>query len=370
MNNLILHSFNFSNFLSFEGDCKISFVLNGENAGSCNAFNSLANNRVFLSPISVVAGDDRSRANFMRAINFVVELFNGRRIGGAREKAGRPSLFCSDSMPSGIFLIEFEMSGVLYRYDLEIDCGKVVYEALYSKNGKRYSYLFVREVDPDCCVEEVKVKNFGVTAKYLRDASGCASLIHLGSNSGSAVAKNIANSFLLILGGVASCDFFDILPSQVLSAASVFYKNNALRKQMVDFLRAQGFDLTDIDVVRFKRVKRGGEQVYYYIPKVVHASEDGAEARSENSIWLEDRKLMAAFVQLSFLLPALNEGGVVCFDAMDGLVAPEILNAHLNMFSNRSVNKKNAQIILATKSIDVLSKVHPRQAYIANRILA
>lgn len=370
MNNLILHSFSFSNFLSFDGDCRISFVLDGVDAGVCNGFKSHANNDIILSPISVVAGDDRSRANFMKAISFVVGLFNGGKVGDLNDRKCGADILPSGPVLGGSFLIDFEINGLLYRYDLELDSGKIAYESLSCKSWRRYRYLFVREFDWVSSQDEVKAKNFGATRKHLRHSQGCLSLIHVGSVGGSLMARTIAKNFLLMLSGLTASDLADVLPSQVLDAARVFYKNTLLRRQMVNFLKAHDFDLIDVEILRFKHVKRDGEQIYYYVPNIVRANQDASACDSVTSIWLEDRKLLTAFVQLAFLLPALNEGGVVCLDAMDGLVGSEVSSAHLNMFASREVNKKNAQIILATKSIDVLSKVHPRQAYITNRVFA
>lgn len=365
MKNFVLHRINFSNFLSFDSDCTMSFVLDGKNAYSCEGFKSSANDGICLSPISVVAGEDRSRINFLNAINFLNLIFNGDEVAALSSCYG---LLSPLVVLDGNFSLEFEMDKVLYRYVLDFEEGQVVYESLHQKREKLYSYIFVREADMVSLKYEIKVKNFGVAEKRLRHVNNKLSLIYVGAQQGIQVAKNIARSFLLMSGAGGVNSLPDIVPRQVLDAASVFYGNDSLRKKMVDFLVARGFDLCDVQIRRCKFIGQGGAQIVCHVPDILRHRKDESGAYSSSPIWLEDRRFMAVFVQLSVLLPILQKGGVVCMDGMDALVEPEILNSHLDMFVNPESNKKNAQIILATRSIDVLGGVHPSQAYIANRV--
>ncbi|SFN67367.1 hypothetical protein SAMN05660284_02031 [Formivibrio citricus] len=346
----------------------MSFVLDGKNAHSCDGFKSSANDEICLSPISVVAGEDRSRSNFIKAINFLVGLFNGGEEDLLCGHLGCTSFLPLGSVLNGNFSLEFEMNGVLYRYVLELERGRIVYESLHQKRAKLYSYLFVREIDQVCFLNEIKIKNFGVTEKCLRHVKANSSLIYAGAMQGSLIAKKMASSFLSMMGGGAVRDLQDVLPGQVLKAADFFYNHDLLRKKMVNFLVHQGFDLCDVKMKRSRHIPRDGNPIFYYVPEIIRSCTRKPDGYSVTPIWLEDRKFMAVFVQLSVLLPALEGGGVVCMDGMDALVDPEILNAHLGMFANFESNVNNAQVILVTKSIDVLGGVHPCQAYIASRV--
>lgn len=358
-----IHKVKFSNFHTFLDDAEISFVLDEKNHAMCGGVKSCTADDIYLSPVITIAGSERGRRNSIKPLIFVAEFISGRSSevfsGEARFRTHPFSM-----SGCGSVVILFELNEKIYRYVVEFKNGRVNFESLHVKTSKLFSCVFEKNARKSLVHSEIKVAKLGLSEERLKSITSNISIVSASAEMGSSLGKDLVSAF----SGIARCEQFsrpeDIIPSDVLNAADVFFEHEGLRRKMVSFLSAMDQSLMDI-VFEKNRYDFGENCVRELnIPYMVRRASWTSKTPHTQPIWHENRDVLTVFVQLSRVLPALDCGGVVVMDRLDEGVPDETLPSIIELFLQQDTNPQGAQLLFTANSLDVLKCMQANQIYL------
>ncbi|SFO06278.1 hypothetical protein SAMN05660284_02834 [Formivibrio citricus] len=360
---LRIHRIKFSNFHTFLDATEISFSLDRETGEVCGGVVSSVLDGAYLSPVITVAGSERGRANSTKPLTLAAGFISGKRL----ESFGNGMSFRTHpfaAKKSGSIAIEFELNDFLYRYVVEFNGIRVVFESLQVKTSKFFSCVFEKDARRSAIHYDLKTKNFGVTEVALRTAQSGYSIIANAAALGSSLAQSIVSAF----SGIARCRDFsapaDILPSDVLAAADVFSGNERLRRQMASFISGMDEKLDDVVLEKHQYFFNDGSVSEKHIPYCVRRMPGESDKSRIQPLWNEHRDVLIMFVQLARVLPVLHRGGLIIMDRLDEGGGEEYLPSFVELFLHRDTNPHGAQLLFTANSLDVLKCVHASQIYL------
>lgn len=357
---LNIHRIQFSNFHTFLEKAEVSFVLESKDVDACQGFASRAVENVYLSPAVTIAGSDDGCANSIKPLMFVADFLSsgcgeGKRVCGLRTHP-------SSKGRRGKIGLEFELNENFYRYALEFLNNKVVFESLHVRKGRRFASIFVREVYGR--LNDVKTTGFGISGEALKNARLNGSLIPFAAELGSPLANELVAAFSVVAASKNWSSPSDILPADVTAAAEFFARNDSLRKQMSSFFAGINIGFDDIFLKRKEFIVGCGLAKELYVPYGIRFTDLDKASQSVRPLWVENRDILTIFVQLSRLLPVLNEGGVAIMDRFDDGISGKVFPDLIDLFLKQDSNPHGAQLLFTAKSLDVLKCMRASQIYL------
>lgn len=357
---LNIHRIQFSNFHTFLEKAEVSFVIDSSDVDACQGFASKAVENVYLSPAVTIAGSDDGCVNSIKPLMFVADFISS----GCGESGQVCGLRTHPSSKGrrGKINLDFELNESFYRYALEFLNNKVVFESLHVKKGKRFSSVFVREVYGT--LNDVKTTGFGIPGDELKNTRLNGSLLPFAAALGDPLANELVSAFSVVAASKNWSSPSDILPADVTAAAEFFAKNDALRKQMSSFFAGINIGFDDVFLKRKEFVVGGGLAKELYVPYGIKFTDLDKTSQSVRPLWVENRDILTIFVQLSRLLPVLNDGGVAIMDRFDDGVSDKVFPGLVNLFMKQDSNPHGAQLLFTAKSLDVLKCMRASQIYL------
>lgn len=363
---MIIHKASFTNFQVFSGGAEISFVIDKNNESLCDGFSSQAVDGLSISPVIVIAGGRSSSVSSVKPLLFLAAF-----ISGCLSTTSKGGINCDSisMIDSGTAFMEFEFEKKLYRYVLELRGGEIFFESLHVKSSKCFSCVFVRRQSDSKLYDDVRIgnseniENFKSHKKQLRSIPKRVSVIAAAEHCGSPLARRMVFQFSNLAASGDMLRSHDVLPADVLVAADSFSNSDILRKQMVSLLAMLDPNLQDIQIKAIKYFVNSDNEKKLHIPCSVRKIKAVNDETCVNPLWAESRTMLAAFVQLSRLLPVLLHGGVAIVGEADALGCSDFLKHVVGLFMRKETNPCGAQILLITNSLDVLKYVHISNVY-------
>lgn len=69
-----------------------------------------------------------------------------------------------------------------------------------------------------------------------------------------------------------------------------------------------------------------------------------------------------------FYVAAINDGAVLALDEFDINLHPDLLPMLLNIFEDKTINTKNAQLILTTHNYDIMDRLGKYKTVLVNKV--
>ena len=270
------------------------------------------------------------------------------------------SHFAESTQPSEFeFLVDYDNR--LWRYVLRCNQQRVLHEALYQKK-ERFGYVFVRDWDESNKNYFVKQQDFGMTPLEAKKVRQNASLISTAAQYGVPLAVELASHS--VISNVNALGRRTLDESAVLNAAEYFslYPNQAAN--MSKLLSTWDLGLSKVELKQVSAPTNEDPMRSIWVPFGLHQLKKGAVSLP---FALESSGTQGAFVLLSLLLQALENGGIAVIDEFENDLHPHMIEPILNLFANPSINTKNAQLIFTCHAIEVLNLINKSQVILVEK---
>lgn len=269
------------------------------------------------------------------------------------ENIGNYSFF-NNSRPIEIYIIFFE-DNITYKYELVFTNKKVITEKIY-RTKKRETLIIERNEDKVIAIDEYKeLEKININRQN-------ASIISIAKQYGIIEIDTIFNLFQLYTnvneqGKVDNKDRF----LDVDKVSKLYYEDKKLLNFVIDFLKKADIGISNIEIHKQKDVETG-DTVYFpgFYYKV--NEEDNFLTYYEQSSGTQ-----SLYLQLHFYITALNNGWILALDEFDINLHPDLLPMILNMFENKKLNTKNAQLILTTHNYDIMDRLGKYKTILVNK---
>lgn len=269
--------------------------------------------------------------------------------------------------PHCTFEVVFDHQGELYRYELVLNKQRVVYEALFVKTSKLFSYVFKRMWDETANYYTVLQKDFGFDRKEAAKVRQNASLISTAAQYGVELATQMrlvcGKIFTNVnsLGRVSAASSID----ELLDVTEVFQRNKPLGKQASELLCGLDLGLQEV-IIKSETITdpKTQKSMEISVPYGVHRK---GRAEKQLELWRESSGTQRAYTLLSILLPALALGGVAVIDELEADLHPDMLVPLLELFINPATNPNKAQLIFSSHSHEILEMLSKDQVLLVEK---
>ncbi len=354
------------NFFSFQSRTEVDFTIGAQAGTRSGMIESDLGTRA-NSVLGVFGANASGKTNLLKPLGFLSWFI----LESAGTKPGAPILYESfafdpDSKDELTRLdLEFEFSGSIYRYELELLANVVRREALYRKKA-RFSFLFERVWDPSENDYYFKSQDIGPVASVPQRQN--ASWLSSALLQEHELALRLQPFFESIDGNLGPNGRLPTHDAEMVNlfAAADFYHDEPDMLTKVSSLLA-GFDLGLSKIITqvTKNIGPDGKDHEFIFPVGIHHVNGQEYVRV---LMQESRGTQALFVLLRYILPVLENGGIAFIDEFESGLHSHMVRAVIDLFFNPATNTKNAQLI-ATFHTDFLLRdtLHKYQIYLVEK---
>lgn len=356
----MLRSFTLQNFQSFHEPVRISFELNGHSPEDDRSAKSEAGARLSKA-LAIIGPNASGKTTLIKSLAFMDWFMKHSFHMKPDERIPLSAHFTAQNEASE-FEMEFELDGKEWRYRLNASSERVYSESLHVKQSRVYSYVFTRDWDPAHKGYIIKQQQFGLLQKEAEKVRENASLISTASQYDVELALKLTST--LLFSNVNGMGRHTMDHDQIIRASEFYAKNTDIRVQMAALLKQWDFGLSDVRLEKRSITRENGQTEEIHVPIGVHQIGD-----KEHLLILlqESSGTQGAFLLLSKILPALQNGGVVVIDELEADLHPHMLTPLLDLFFSPRTNPYMAQIIFTCHSIEVLSLLHKAQVVLVEK---
>ena len=356
----MLRSFTLQNFQSFREPAQISLVLNRHTPEDGRSCTSALGTRLSKA-IAVVGANASGKTTLIKSLVFVDWFVKHSFHAKPDEPIPLAAHFSAPAEPS-TFEVAFDYDGLEWRYRLVASKDRVYHESLYSKQSRAFSYVFTREWNPERKGYTVRQQQFGMLQKEAEKVRENASLISTAAQYEVDLALKLVSAN--VLSNVHSLGRQAIDHDQIKRASEFYAKNIDIRGQMATLLNQWDFGLSDVRVEKLTVTRESGETEDIHMPFGIHSV-----GNTEHRLMFlhESSGTQGAFILLSRILPALQQGGLVIIDELEADLHPHMLTPILDLFFSTKTNPHNAQIIFTCHAIEVLNQLHKAQVVLVEK---
>lgn len=355
----MLHKISFENFQSFREKTEIDFTINEKVPP--NDWMTTCETGTRVSKIMAIIGPNGSgKTALLKPLAFLDWFISDSFSSDPDDEIQFLQHFAAQGEPSK-FSIEVAFDQSLWRYELECTPRKVLHEALYKKYD-RFRYVFIRDWDETTESYQVKQNDFGLLPKEARKVRPNASLISTAAQYDVPLAKKLLNS--QVYSNVNFIGRMSTGQSPLLRAAQHYFSNADHFEKMKTLLTSWDLGLSDIDVKEIENTDDEGKVSKFYMPIGMHHTKN---VRADLPFVFESTGTQSAFVLLTYLLKALDTGGIAVIDEFESDLHPHMLEPIINLFSHPRYNPHNAQLLFSCHAMEVLNILHKSQVMLVEK---
>lgn len=353
----MIHKLRLKNFYSFLEETSIDFVVD-KNAPVTDAYftdpfeNRLTKFMAFIGP------NASGKTNLLKGIAFInwfitASFFNSKP---EDEIPFKPFMFCSKSDPSE-FEIVFETKGKIFKYQLTATTKRVLSEYLSVKNKStnRFKSLFKRDWNSAKNKYEYDMKPFDLPGDFVRLVRENASIISTAHHINHKQSVEIIDYFSSVQSNIYEGG--KVSPDHTPAQAIEFYaKNPAMRERAEEILSK--FDL-GISKIKIEEITTQDKQTGY----VVNSAHKSIDEKKEYLLpfQYESTGTRNLFTLLRNILWVLDKGGVAVLDEMDTDLHPLMVPEIISLFTSKTYNPHNAQLLFSVHTAQVLNELDKQQ---------
>ncbi len=340
----MLLAYGASNFFCFKEGFEISFRL----GKSCSE--KISNGKEYTNVLCVKGANASGKTNALKALYFLSDFC----ANSFSHKPDEPYLiepfFSNESSSS--FFIEFQIGGIEYRYELEMNKNKVFKEILFKKDER-----IVRVIERTNNEISYNTSAFNEIKKVkLRDNASFISTAHQYEISS---IENVYDFFYKILSNVDSIGLNEDYAS-LDNITKYYYKN----QNIFNFVKSvlMKCDLGIKDILIEERLGKQDEKTY--VPIFIHLA-NGVDHRI--NYFRESSGTKSLYMQLVKYKLVLDHGAILVMDEFDIKLHPDILPILIELFIDDEVNKNDAQFLFTTHNSNVLDILGKYRTVLVNK---
>jgi len=367
----LLLQFSVNNFKSIKDTVTMSMATSSKDEG-----NSFKIRKYELLNSAIIYGANASgKSNFLKAMSFMgmLVLNKTKVMQSTDELPHEPfKLNIETENSSSSFEIVFFINEIKYRYGFELDKSTVYAEWLYADEKGKESKLFYREKNEDDYVNQNKFKegySFYNNSKSEIKILENQLFIWKCDQDGGEISKSILNWF-------KQFNFIDGMDHEsFINETMQEMKNKDFKNKIVELVKTADIGIEDITLeeeevpshiieklpfpedIKQKMLEEGG--VTSISLNTYHKKFDENNNEIDNVIFELDReesKGTRKFFKMSApILSTLRDGKILIIDELDASLHPMLTKHLINLFHDKNINTKSAQLIFATHDTNLLT---------------
>lgn len=357
----MIHKFKVENFYSINEEQVLDFTSKKKYSGSYGEYDDS-----YIGLINCFVGANASgKTNLFKALSFLL-WFAENSFYKISENTGR--LFSPHKLRENDttnFEVIFDMNNNLYKYNLSLTVDSVVSEKLEIKSKKGFSYIY-----------KLENKDGNISIKYNRN-NDILSKINPKEENRFIKSKRMVSFFSFLIGvgyfdeigltGITKEGFRNVFSHGSISLdsreESIILSRNLEKSEFKDkiLLYLKSFDLGIEDYVQDKFKARINDEVLDLIG-FKHSNND---KDFKLSIFDESAGTVKGLYLLLNLFKVLFNGGIAIIDELDSRLHYEIAKTLVNLFADKDINTKNAQLFFSTHQALFLNDRDKAQIFLA-----
>ena len=339
----MLCQFTFKNYKSYKNETTIEMQAENISEFKETLLKSPKDGKKFL-PVSVIYGPNAGGKS--NALEALVSLIGSVIAPVIFVKGGKkidnipivPYKFTSNPRETTDFEIFYRINKNEYRYNISFLGEEIYYEALYilTENAKKPTKIFVRnknkiEVGEELKKEKVNINN-NINMPFL-------SFLAISYNM---KTINIAIQFFLStsLLNCSDDDFENIL-------MHFMFEDPKIKEEFLKLLKIMDIDIIDYRVEKLPDVKDG---IKLFTKHRVNNKE------YELNLVEESRGTQKLFALLPRIIISLKNGNLTVIDEMDAKLHPKLIQYIIELYKDKEINKKGAQLIITSHDLTTMTK--------------
>ncbi len=366
----MLVEFNVNNFKSIKNSVKFSMLTSTKDTG--NTFD--VRDYKLLSSSIIYGANASGKSNFLRALAFMGRfVLNRFKIIQSIDKLPHePFKLCTDTEDSSSFFeIVFFINNIKYRYGFELDSHTIYSEWLFADKKGKEAKLFFRDIDEDDYVNPNKFKEgyvfFDKKNQKIKIAKNQLFIWKCDQEDGE-ISKSILRWFnnLNMIDGMDHKGYINFTMKKM--------EDENFKNKIVELVKTADIDIDDINIeendvpldvieklpmpdsMKKEILNDGGLKSIEINTK--HKKYDNSGNIVGEVIFeldKEESKGTRKFFAMSApIIDTLQNGKILIIDELDASLHP-ILTQHLiQLFHDKDINSKNAQLIFATHDTNLL----------------
>ena len=346
----MISKFAFKNYFCFREGAEVSFAFDG------NASAHLG--QEIGTVLGIKGANGSGKTNIIKAISFL-SLFTAYSAQWGGELSAIPILTHFNNKDDTEFYVEFDVDGVMYFYELSLTDQCIKREAIYRKKGRKT--LIIERIDDqivDCISSLKELKRI----KLLKNASIISHYSNLKFKNEMVDLSNVLNRFQCIASNVNFISYGGFGKPNSISKISQNYASDEKKFSFVkEIIKKADNSIADIKILN--RNNDEGNKEYY--PVFVHAC--GEKKEEALPLSLESNGTKTLYPTLSSYWEALENGSLLCLDEFDIHLHAMILPDLLDLFTNKEINKKNAQFIFTAHNTEIIDTLGKYRTVLVNK---
>lgn len=339
----MLCQFTFKNYKSYKNETTIEMQAENISEFKETLLKSPKDGKKFL-PVSVIYGPNAGGKS--NALEALVSLIGSVIAPVIFVKGGTkidnipivPYKFTDNSKKTTDFEIFYRINKNEYRYNISFLGEEIYYEALYilTENAKKPTKIFVRnknkiEVGEELKKEKVNINN-NINMPFL-------SFLAISYNI---KTINIAIQFFLSTSLLNCSDdnFENIL-------MHFMFEDPKIKEEFLKLLKIMDIDIIDYRVEKLPDVKDG---IKLFTKHRVNNKE------YELNLVEESRGTQKLFALLPRIIISLKNGNLTVIDEMDAKLHPKLIQYIIELYKDKEINKKGAQLIITSHDLTTMTK--------------
>lgn len=339
----MLCQFTFKNYKSYKNETTIEMQAENISEFKETLLKSPKDGKKFL-PVSVIYGPNAGGKS--NALEALVSLIGSVIAPVIFVKGGTkidnipivPYKFTNNPMGTTDFEIFYRINKNEYRYNISFLGEEIYYEALYilTENAKKPTKIFVRnknkiEVGEELKKEKVNINN-NINMPFL-------SFLAISYNI---ETINIAIQFFLStsLLNCSDDDFENIL-------MHFMFEDPKIKEEFLKLLKIMDIDIIDYRVEKLPDVKDG---IKLFTKHRVNNEE------YELNLYEESKGTQKLFALLPRIIISLKNGNLTVIDEMDAKLHPKLIQYIIELYKDKEINKKGAQLIITSHDLTTMTK--------------
>lgn len=339
----MLCQFTFKNYKSYKNETTIEMQAENISEFKETLLKSPKDGKKFL-PVSVIYGPNAGGKS--NALEALVSLIGSVIAPVIFVKGGTkidnipivPYKFTSNPRETTDFEIFYRINKNEYRYNISFLGEEIYYEALYilTENAKKPTKIFVRnknkiEVGEELKKEKVNINN-NINMPFL-------SFLAISYNI---KTINIAIQFFLSTSLLNCSDdnFENIL-------MHFMFEDPKIKEEFLKLLKIMDIDIIDYRVEKLPDVKDG---IKLFTKHRVNNEE------YELNLYEESKGTQKLFALLPRIIISLKNGNLTVIDEMDAKLHPKLIQYIIELYKDKEINKKGAQLIITSHDLTTMTK--------------